>query len=427
MSASNITNLSPEQLKSRLEDKQVILFYPWSSYKNVFLAHFLQDSSLFYFRPMGSAIPLNDWLQCLADELESGTGTPAQNLRDALENGTAARLGEALAADLTSSKTVFFDEFDRINADSHLEAFIQSFVAALPAGTQLVVNSRSFDLEVWHSIVASGKACVLGVETRPNDVMFATEDTVRPQLEVYAFGRGHVFVNGREITQWDGALPRNLFFYFMDHPMVTRDEIFEVFWPNLSIKEATNVFHVTKRKISERISTSFDEPNNYELTSYKTGFYIPSEKVRRHYDVGEFQNAIEQAMIATSDDREKAMLTRAISLYRDEFLTTVSMDWSDDRRAQLKQSYAQALINMARLQQRKNEWQAALGYFARALKETPEREDIHREIMNIYLQQEMYDDAARQYQALEATVTETLQITPDRESQALYERVQAQR
>ena len=84
MSASNITNLSPEQLKSRLEDKQVILFYPWSSYKNVFLAHFLQDSSLFYFRPMGSAIPLNDWLQCLADELESGTGTPAQNLRDAL-------------------------------------------------------------------------------------------------------------------------------------------------------------------------------------------------------------------------------------------------------------------------------------------------------------------------------------------------------
>ena len=41
--------------------------------------------------------------------------------------------------------------------------------------------------------------------------------------------------------------------------MVTRDEIFETFWPGLPTKEATNVFHVTKRKISERLG--------YELTS----------------------------------------------------------------------------------------------------------------------------------------------------------------
>ena len=32
-------------------------------------------------------------------------------------------------------------------------------------------------------------------------------------------------VNGTPITNWDGALPRNLFFFFMDHPLVTRDEM----------------------------------------------------------------------------------------------------------------------------------------------------------------------------------------------------------
>ena len=33
--------------------------------------------------------------------------------------------------------------------------------------------------------------------------------------------------------------------------MATRDDIFNTFWPSLSIKEATNVFHVTKRKVNE--------------------------------------------------------------------------------------------------------------------------------------------------------------------------------
>ena len=103
-------------------------------------------------------------------------------------------------------------------------------------------------------MVARGDAIVLGTDQRKDDMMFTVEATPKPQLEVYAFGRGHALVNGLPITNWDGALPRNLFFFFMDHPLVTRDEIFETFWPDLSVKEATNVFHVTKRKITERIS-----------------------------------------------------------------------------------------------------------------------------------------------------------------------------
>ena len=83
-------------------------------------------------------------------------------------------------------------------------------------------------------------------------------------LEVRALGNGHVLLDGREVEDWDGLLPRSLFFYLVDKGMTTRNDIFDTFWPTLSVREATNVFHVTKRKISEVLGT--------DLTVYWSGF-----------------------------------------------------------------------------------------------------------------------------------------------------------
>ena len=38
-----------------------------------------------------------------------------------------------------------------------------------------------------------------------------------------------------------------------------------------------------------------DDEDNYELTTYSAGFYLPSDKVVRHYDVFDFEEAIEGA------------------------------------------------------------------------------------------------------------------------------------
>jgi two-component SAPR family response regulator len=313
---------------------------------------------------------------------------------------------------------------NRLASNSLLEGVVYAARAATRALERLHLAPVDYPTyEPWYELVARDEALILGTEFRKDNVMFTIEDVLRPQLEIYALGRGYAFVNGREISNWDGALPRNLFFYFVDHPLVTRDEIFATFWPNLSVKEATNVFHVTKRKISERISMQLDDDSSYELTQYNAGFYMPSDKVLRHYDVADFQDAIERSMIATSDDKERDLLVQATELYKGDFLKTVSMDWTNERRDHLRQLQSQALISLARLHKRNNEWQHALGYFTRALFETPEREDIHREVMNIYLQQEMYLDAQQQYLTLEQILDETLGIQPSRETRDLYDLV----
>ena len=109
----------------------------------------------------------------------------------------------------------------------------------------------------------------------------------------------------------------------MDHPLVTRDQIFDVFWPTLSVKEATNVFHVTKRKINERLG--------YDLTQYASGFYSHNERVQNYYDVAAFTTSIEDAMMA--DEREEARhWQQAVDLYRAPFLHKLDMDWAIERR-----------------------------------------------------------------------------------------------
>ncbi|NDJ63220.1 MAG: hypothetical protein GYB67_19020 [Chloroflexi bacterium] len=366
----------------------------------------------------------------MLDEFSAVLENIGTNLRAALEDPTPAGLGEALAADLggySDNKIILFiDELDRVPMDDDFNEFVTALVAALPAHVQIAFSSRLLTHQPWYDMVASGNAIVLGTEYRRNDVMFTVETTPKPQLEVYSLGRGYALVNGQLITNWDGALPRNLFFYFMDHPLVTRDEIFKTFWPDLSVKEATNVFHVTKRKITERISMKVGDSGSYELTQYNSGFYLPSDKVVRHYDVGDFQDAVERAMVATVEREEISLLTRAIDIYRASFLQTIDMDWIVERRKFLRQLYAQALIGMGRIWKRREDDQRALGYFTRALKETAEREDIHREVMTIYLRLGMTDDARRQYTRLEEVLDETLQIGPSRESRELFALIEAQ-
>lgn len=432
MNAETITGVALDAFRQKTAGKQVILLYYRSPYRSVFLSHFLAQpgSGLLYYRLRDPQTALAQWLGDLAAELGRVTGDFGAALRQALTESPAKAdaLGKALAADLNAYSTrpavLYLDELDRTPySDAAFERFLRALVDALADDSQIVCCGRALTYTPWYSYVAAGKAVVLGTEQRKDDVIFTVEATPRPQLEVYALGGGCALVNGQPITNWDGALPHNLFFYLVDHPLVTRDMIFETFWPELSVKEATNVFHVTKRKISERISAKAGNSHTYELTQYGGGFYIPSSGITRHYDVGDFTDALDRALAAVDDAQEEALLARAIALYRVPFAQTIAMPWAAQRRDELRQRYAQALISMARLHRRRGAAQQALGFFVRALKETPEREDVHRDVMNLYLTLGMPTDALRQYRALERLLDEQLRISPARESRELFESI----
>ncbi|MCU0513430.1 MAG: bacterial transcriptional activator domain-containing protein [Anaerolineae bacterium] len=365
------------------------------------------------------------WLQALRADLL--TQLAATHLAALPATAGPAEIALALAADLAGVAAprvlLYLDELDRVPQDGHWRTFLEALVAALPAPVQLAVNARRLVHEPWADLLNAGVVAVLGTAHRRSSLIFTPVAPPMPRLEVYAFGRGHVLMNGRTVQYWDGALPRNLFFFFIDHERVTRDEIFAVFWPTLRIKEATNVFHVTKRKIAERLEEQMEMAGTCDLTIYSGGFYRPGNGMIRYYDVEDFTVALQQAAHAVNDAEQERLYRHAIAIYRAPFLHTLDMPWVVERRDKLRQMFIDALIDLGRLKKRQQHWETALGHFVRVLKEDPRREDIYREVLQMYASLGRIDDMVAQYHLLEQYLATYVGVPPSRETRDLFERL----
>ncbi|MCC6803538.1 MAG: hypothetical protein IT319_11700 [Anaerolineae bacterium] len=231
-------------------------------------------------------------------------------------------------------------------------------------------------------------------------------------LEVRAFGEGRVQLNGRNVENWDGALPRALFFYLVDRGMVTRAEIFETFWPALTTREATNVFHVTKRKISEVLGM--------ELTVYGSSFYHISPQIQLSYDVSLFNQLVQDS---DSGDRNGDLLRQALGLYRGDYLMSLKSDWVVNRRESLQQAACDTLVTLGRICEREGSPREALGYYVRASHLKPEREDSAYAAMRLYGELDMPQDGVKTYQRLARTLQARLNVTPSPQLQQLAEQL----
>jgi DNA-binding SARP family transcriptional activator len=418
MDANKLTGLTTEEMELIIANMRVVIMSPRSRYRNVFMADFTakDDSHMYRLLPEDTSLAMfltNLSLQ-LADEV-TRLGTKTKKALGET-NSTPTDVAKALASDLTGTfmRFLILDEFDRLEVSPDTVEFFDQFVGNLPPGLQLVINGRTIAYNPWNHLVRSGAAVVLGEDAALAGPIFTVDGDEKPHLEVYAFGSGEAHVNGIPVTTWDGPLPRNLFYYFVDHPMVTRDEIFETFWPDLSTKDATNVFHVTKRKISERLG--------FELTSYSGGFYRPSHEVNLHYDVQYFEEAYKRA----GESATIADWMHAVHLYRTEFLHDLDMPWINERRDVLRDMYAEALVNIARIYQGEKDLDQAAHYFLRALGQNPLREDLYRNLMGIYRQQGEHRAAIALYKTLEDVLYRALKIKPSGTTTQLFNTIESE-
>lgn len=408
-----------DQLYAQAEDHSLIFLSPRLRDRNVLITRFAQsDENVYFYSLMPQDSTLRAFLSNMAEALRDfDPKFGAQTAQAAGKSGISPQeLADALLADLAKAKPkpsfLVLDNFDYLPHLNDVTAFIYRLADKMPGGFRLVINGRELSHQAWAKLVKSGSATVLGDSLTLDGGIYSKDGVSHPHLEVYGFTGGSVFVNGLPLTTWDGPLPRNLFYFFVDHPMITRDEIFEAFWPELPTKEATNVFHVTKRKISERLG--------YELTAYSGGFYRPSGQMDVHYDVQRFESRVQEGSLTEKPGNPIRMWYDAILLYRSPFLYGLEMPWIQKRREELRMAYVEALVGVARIYKSLKEFERAVSYYLRALREVPSREDIHRDVMSIYDLIGQKQKAMEQYRLLEETLKRTLNITPSKPTRVLF-------
>lgn len=340
-----------------------------------------------------------------------------QALRQELKmSDDPANWGAALAHDLNQlcqeQSLIVLDNFELASGDE-LTRFVQALGAEVSPQTRVLITAHAARPN-WQMILQSGTVFQLDEQTELGASTF-DESMLQGHLEVHALsGLARVSVDGFPISSWEGTLPKHLFFFFVDRPYVTREEVFEAFWPGFSVKDATNIFHVTKRKISEKLG--------YDLTIFENGAYVPNPRLTRFYDVAAFEKHIQAAMSAPDLQTAEENWRAALDLYRGHFMKEAKTDWIVQRRAILKDMYVQALTSLGEIYRQQGQAELALAYFVRAASEKPEREDICRQTMALYAEQGRLDAVATEYKRLEDYLKTQLSARPSAETRDAYQK-----
>jgi two-component SAPR family response regulator len=295
------------------------------------------------------------------------------------------------------------DEWDRVQPNE-LEVTLKKLIVEI-GDAHIILMGRGMPRFMHHPSELRQLSCLVPIYQAAMLLDYQRRDEKNILLEVYSLGSGTALVNGRPILDWGGDLPRSLFFYLVDRGIATRNDIFQAFWPTMTVREATNVFHVTKRKISELLGV--------DLTIYWSGFYRLSQQIDLVYDVALFGEAVQNSPVAQPDESEN-LLAQAIQHYHGDYLASLdgTIPWVQKRRTELRQTYSETLINLARSTEQNSDTRKALGFYIRAYATNPQREDVAGNIMKLYAQLGFNADALAIYDRLERELMNNLNISP---------------
>lgn len=427
---NHIDHISLESFQQHAQGRRLVFLDPFSHHRTLFLRSFLEQTArgLLYHQVPRPNLLLTEWLPLLLADIQQVYPDFGTALAAAGGRATPDALGTALAHDLSAvchqAGFLFIDDFDRVCRSADLDRFVAALIAALPDGVQIALSSALAYRQPWSTLIAERRAALLGYHEQRHELRFEAYDHPRSQLEVYALDGGQVLINGRSVSSWDGMLPRLLFFYLIDHPLVTRDQVFADFWPALNVDEATDIFHVTKHKISD-VLNRVAGGGEHELTQYRQGYYMPSETIIRTYDVSDFESLLDRAMQTPNAHEAEVLFRRALDYCRQPFLVQLNAPWIVQRRAALLQRQGDALIGLGCIYQRQGHHAAALELLEPALTLRPEREDVHRRVIELHLYLGHVKAAWDAYDRLLTRVYAPLGLLPSPQTLELRTRLEA--
>ncbi|MCK6577701.1 MAG: bacterial transcriptional activator domain-containing protein [Anaerolineae bacterium] len=389
----------------RADQGRLILLHPNSRFRTPFVARLTKSSDyqVFYYALGPDDVDLPAMLNGMTHDLIGQNPLFGRHLHllSADDWQDNARLVAAATRDVAELSDqpflLILDEFDRSHGADDVQWFVEYLVKHLPDRCKIVINSRILPRLSWVPMVARRDAIIFKDDqvVRDNFYDFAGG---RHTLEVYALGPGFVLFNDMSVDIWEGHLPRLLFFFALDRPVITRSEICHAFWPELDIDQAVNVFHVTKRRLHKALEM--------DVLVHDDGYYRINPDLDVDYDVMHFVGRLIDGRNARSAQETRLEAWEAAAdLYRGAFLHGHTDPWITQRRNDFRAGYLEALDALAKRKLEMNLPEHALVLYKRGLAADFAREDFHREIMQIYQALGRRSEAVAQFRQLEQLVT----------------------
>jgi DNA-binding SARP family transcriptional activator len=243
-------------------------------------------------------------------------------------------------------------------------------------------------------------------------------------LRLSALGPLEVVVDGLPIAQkrWGYAKARELLLLLLTYPDGrTREQIGAALWPDASAARVRNSVHVTLHHLRRALGRA--DWVRFDGDRYRVA---PIDGAPVVFDVSEVEEELTRALRSSRRGQlDVAALRAAVKRYRGPFMDGESAeDWYLEHHDRLAQLHAEALqvLGDALLASKRHEEAAEV--LSRLVRQEDLDERAYRALMTARARAGDRAGAMREYRRLEASLRRELDSAPERESAALFQRIQ---
>lgn len=260
-------------------------------------------------------------------------------------------------------------------------------------------------------------------------------------LAIYCLGPFRVYQNGTLVTDWTGNKGKAILKYLTLHrdKPVHRDVLVDLFWreddPESARRNLYQTIYMLRQDLQAAVSATTADANAGQseypyilcenscyLLNRKLEIYVDFEAFLTHYEAGQAYER--QGRIAQAVSEYEA----AENCYEgDLFVEDLYEEWAALKREQLKNAYLDTLDRVSRYYWSQRQFSLCITYCQKILQADRCREDVHRRLMMVYVQQGHLHLALRQYHRCVEALQQELDATPMPATVELYEEIKNHR
>ncbi|QSX77001.1 AfsR/SARP family transcriptional regulator [Agrilutibacter solisilvae] len=143
-------------------------------------------------------------------------------------------------------------------------------------------------------------------------------------------------------------------------------------------------------------------------------------------DVDEFERLVQPGLSKPTErlsDADIQQLRDGVALYKSDILLDLTDDWALRQREKHRRHYLNALGRLMQLATIRREYALGIGYAQAILDSDALREDVHRDLMQLFVLNGQRAQALRQFEHCRELLRRELAIQPMRETLAVYQRI----
>lgn len=247
------------------------------------------------------------------------------------------------------------------------------------------------------------------------------------QLNIYLLGSMQtVWGNGRQLRLTRTAQSLLAYLALFQNKSHRRELLADLFWKDQSDRNARRCLSTTLWRMNKELKRELLGESAAFLDTKTMGEIQFSPGANLWIDVAAFERKANLALhthTAEMDEHEACLLEQAVQLYRGELLEGYYDDWVLLERERLNMLFLRCLSRLMYYHHQQKEWPRSIHYGQRILQIDPFREQIHRELMLLYLENGQRSQAIQQYELCHRLLVEELGIEPLPETQSLYREI----